>query len=261
MVPVFVLTLADAQHRQNQVLAWAGKAGLVDRGLFVEGVDLRAAAADFTGPATATAARMRRYGSEQLTPPEYGCLLGHRRIWERIAASQLDGALVLEDDAAPTADGWLEAVDGLAQQLRLSSLAERRWVVHLALEEHSRRTLALRPVRWRRASLPACPELGEVDGRVGSLWTTTAYLISRRAAQQLLDRESDLPWVADDWEQRQRQGTVAPLLAARNPLFQPASACVGQISRRSGCLPVPCNRLRRKGLTLAYRAGWLQARY
>ena len=98
-------------------------------------------------------------------------------------------------------------------------------------------------------------------GRLGSLWTTTAYLISRRAAQRLLDWEEDLPWVADDWEQRQRLGTVDPLLAARTPLFQPSPACIGQISRRSGCLPVRRHRLLRKGLTLACRAGWLKALY
>jgi len=260
MDPVFVLTLADARERQERLMTWAAAGGL-ERSVFVEGVDLRSDGGAFQAPAEGEERRRLRYGRASLTPPEYGCLLGHRRIWARLEERGLAWALVLEDDARPTRGDWSAAVAALTQLLETSSLRHRPWVVHLAIDAHRRRTLALRPLAWRSAVPPGCPGLGAVDSRLGCLWTTTAYLISRAAARALLVDEASLPCLADDWEQRLQRGTVDPLLATRAPLFQPDQVLDTQIEQRTETPARPVDRPRRKLLTLAYRAGLMAHRH
>ena len=260
MDPVFVLTLADARERQQRLLAWAAATGL-DASVFVEGVDLRRGSGGFRAPVEGEERRRQRYGRSALTPPEYGCVLGHRRLWSLLEERGLGWALVLEDDARPTCDDWPAAVAALTTLLEASSLRGRPWVVHLAIDDHRRRTLALQPLSWTFPVPPECPGLGAVDPRLGCLWTTTAYLISRAAARALLADEATLPCLADDWEQRLQRRTVDPLLATRAPLFQPDSALDSQIEHRTRTPTRSIDRPRRKLLTLAYRAGWLARRY
>ncbi len=257
---MFVLTLADARERQERLLVWGAAAGLDER-VFVEGVDLRRDFDAFQEPVEGEERRRQRYGRSALTPPEYGCALGHRRLWSLLEERDLRWALVLEDDARPTRGDWPAAVSALTTLLELSSLRARPWVVHLAIDDHRRRTLALQPVNWSSPVPPECPELGAVDPRLGCLWTTTAYLISRAAARSLLADEGALPCLADDWEQRLQRRTVDPLLATRTALFMPDQTLDSQIDHRTPTLSRRIDRPRRKLLTLAYRAGWLARHY
>ncbi|MCS5692031.1 glycosyltransferase family 25 protein [Cyanobium sp. FGCU-6] len=257
---MFVLTLADARERQERLLAWGAAAGL-EPGVFVEGVDLRRASDGFQAPVDGEERRRQRYGRPALTPPEYGCALGHRRLWSLLEERDLGWALVLEDDARPTRADWRPAVAALTTLLEASSLRGRPWVVHLAIDDHRRRTLALQPLTWSSPVPPECPGLGAVDPRLGCLWTTTAYLISRAAARALLADEASLPCLADDWEQRLQRRTVDPLLATRTALFLPDQTLDSQIEHRTRTPSRRIDRPRRKLLTLAYRAGWFARRH
>jgi hypothetical protein len=257
---VFVLTLDDARDRQERLLSWGAPSGL-DCGSFISGVDLRGGPASFQAPVEGEQSRVRRYGKSQLAAAEYGCLLGHRQIWSLLLERDLDWGLVLEDDARPLRSDWSAAIEDLTTLLRASRLRFLPWVVHLAIEPHSRRTLALRPLTWRGPIPAGCPVLGAVDPRLGCLWTTTAYLISSQAAQLLLADEGTLPFAADDWDQRLRRGTVAPLLAARDPLFEADTGLESQIPCHNAPIPEAVNRIQRKFLSLVYRSGLLAQRY
>lgn len=248
-----MLTLPEASQRQARVACWLNRARITTD-VFVPGVDLRRPGVAFDAPVQGRLHRLRRYGCEELTAPEYGCLLGHRRIWQRLLDSQAPWALVLEDDATPFRDDWWPAVQQLATSLVASRFGDQAWVVHLSRTLHSQRTMALRPVRWREDA--AVPPLGAVDLRLGDVWTTLAYLVSRAAALACLEREAALPWLADDWSQRLRQRTLDLLLAADPPLFMGFDDFPSQIQQRTGAVHGPqAQRFQRKLLTLAYRSG------
>jgi GR25 family glycosyltransferase involved in LPS biosynthesis len=249
-----VLTLPDAIARQARVREWLDRAGL-SQDVFVQGIDLRGETTAFEAPQAGRSHRQRRYGRDDLTPPEYGCLLGHRRIWERLVDSSADWALVLEDDAKPLRSDWFDAVHHLAHLILRTHWRDRSWVVHLGRTPQAQRTMALRPVRWRSGQAEATG-LGLVDPRLGGLWTTLAYAISRKAASRCLEHERSLPWQADDWSERLRLNTVDLLLAADPPIFAGSDDFPSQIEHH--CIPVdgpPVDRLQRKALTIIYRLG------
>jgi hypothetical protein len=251
---VHVLTLPDAVARQARVCEWLRREGLSED-VFVRGMDLRGEATAFDAPRSGRIHRQLRYGHEDLTLPEYGCLLGHRRIWERLVDASANWALVLEDDAQPLGAGWFQTVDHLAHLILQTHWRDRAWAIHLGRSPHSQRTMALRPVRLRNGQSEAIG-LGLVDPRLGDVWTTLAYAISREAARRCLEQERNLPWTADDWSQRLRANTVDLLLAADPPIFAGFDDFPSQIEHH--CLPVdgpPVNRLQRKALTLIYRLG------
>ena len=249
-----VLTLPDASARQARVREWLERAGLSEE-VFVQGIDLRGETTAFEAPQAGRIHRQLRYGRDDLTPPEYGCLLGHRRIWERLVDSSADWALVLEDDAKPLRSDWFDAVHHLAHLILRTHWRDRSWVVHLGRTPQAQRTMALRPVRWRSGQAEATG-LGLVDPRLGGLWTTLAYAISRKAASRCLEHEQSLPWQADDWSERLRLNTVDLLLAADPPIFAGSDDFPSQIEHH--CIPVdgpPVDRLQRKALTIIYRLG------
>ena len=249
-----VLTLPDASARQARVREWLERAGLSED-VFVQGIDLRGETTAFEAPQAGRIHRQLRYGRDDLTPPEYGCLLGHRRIWERLVDSSADWALVLEDDAKPLRSDWFDAVHHLAHLILRTHWRDRSWVVHLGRTPQAQRTMALRPVRWRSGQAEATG-LGLVDPRLGGLWTTLAYAISRKAASRCLEHEQSLPWQADDWSERLRLNTVDLLLAADPPIFAGSDDFPSQIEHH--CIPVdgpPVDRLQRKALTIIYRLG------
>jgi GR25 family glycosyltransferase involved in LPS biosynthesis len=249
-----VLTLPDASARQARVREWLERAGLSED-VFVQGIDLRGETTAFEAPQAGRIHRQLRYGRDDLTPPEYGCLLGHRRIWERLVDSSADWALVLEDDAKPLRSDWFDAVHHLAHLILRTHWRDRSWVVHLGRTPQAQRTMALRPVRWRSGQAEATG-LGLVDPRLGGLWTTLAYAISRKAASRCLEHERSLPWQADDWSERLRLNTVDLLLAADPPIFAGSDDFPSQIEHH--CIPVdgpPVDRLQRKALTIIYRLG------
>jgi GR25 family glycosyltransferase involved in LPS biosynthesis len=252
---LFVLTLADASERQARVRGWLAKSGL-PCDVFVEGVDLRGADASFQAPVEGQIARWCRYGVNELSSPEYGCLLGHQRIWRKLTRVSSDWALVVEDDAVPCHDDWFPAMHQMVSAIECSRLRGSSWLLHLSRTPHSQCTMALRPIRWGNREYQRAP-VGLVDPRLGDVWTTLAYVISRQAAQRLLERESALPFLADDWSQRLREQTLEVMLAAEPPLFAGFEDFPSQIQQRVGVVEgPPLRRLRRKMRTVAYRLGW-----
>ena len=162
---------------------------------------------------------------------------------------------MLEDDAKPLRSDWFDAVHHLAHLILRTHWRDRSWVVHLGRTPQAQRTMALRPVRWRSGQAEATG-LGLVDPRLGGLWTTLAYAISRKAASRCLEHERSLPWQADDWSERLRLNTVDLLLAADPPIFAGSDDFPSQIEHH--CIPVdgpPVDRLQRKALTIIYRLG------
>lgn len=264
-----VITLPGAQERQRRIMHWGSLHGIGSE-VFHHG----------TGPhpprppsSPANPLTRARYGRDHLQPGELGCLSSHRQLYQRLVAEDQPWCLVLEDDVSPCRPDWPARVGELVERIRCSRLLDRPWVCHLGLSTEVLRRLALRPLRWRKPEGFPAPvtEIGELDPSIGSIWTTHAYLISRKAARRILRWEPEDAYVADDWDQRLRSGILHPLLATSAPLFLPDPLHPSQIGQRTEFPPSaavlrwsPASlvyRLNRKARTLIYRARLLPVRY
>lgn len=174
-----------------------------------------------------------RYGRDDLSQPEYGCLLSHHFIWKQLIESQFEWALVLEDDAVPLNPHWVSLVENLGTSLSGSSLARSPWMVHVGLNAKHFGPIWLRPIQWLTPPAPGSPRVGLVDPQLREVLTTLSYLISRQAAKQLLEKEQSLPVQADDWMARARNWGFPQLLASYQPLFGGSDDFDSQISERS----------------------------
>ena len=103
-VPVYIISLASAQHRRAFQKAQAQRLGFEPIWQAAVGVQ------DFSDEEFLQQAfRWQR----PLKKTEVGCFLSHQRVWQRIAASN-GPAVVLEDDVI-LADHWVSAVEALSQ--------------------------------------------------------------------------------------------------------------------------------------------------
>jgi glycosyl transferase family 25 len=112
----------------------------------------------------------RKYYKTNLSDPEIGCYLSHRGVWQRIVDENLEGAFIFEDDFLPAAD--LMCVLNSIQKLDLPPFIAK-------LNGQSRRAvhgIADLSGQYRLVKPSVVP------GR------TTAYAISRAAAETLLKR-------------------------------------------------------------------------
>ena len=280
--PVYVLTLPEAADRQEAILRWSESHGLGREIFFhappstLQGKDQkkrRNTAAQPESPATRLT--YQRYGRDRLQAAELGCLIGHRRMYERMLGSASPWALILEDDVVPADPHWPSRLRQLMARMEASRLRNLPWVCHLGITPDVQHTLALRPVRWRTPSAGdastgvgriSAPAVGQLDLRVGQLWTTHAYLISLKAARAILEGETPGTYVADDWAIRLGTGLINPMLATMSPLFVPNCSLPSQIPERTefsasfSGLSLP-HRIYRKLRTLVYRAGLRAAVY
>lgn len=281
-IPLFVLTLPEATVRQEAILRWSERHGL-GREIFFhapptapQGKEQRKIRrTPGLPPSLVTRLTYRRYGRVQLQAAELGCLIGHRQIYEQMLSCASHWALILEDDVVPAHPHWPSCIRHLMARIEASRLRDLPWVCHLGITPAVQHTLALRPVKW--ASPPvdrwrkgvgriSVPSVGQLDLRVGQLWTTHAYLISLRAAQAILKSEIAGTYVADDWAIRLGTGLIKPMLATMSPLFIPNRSLPSQISARTEFNPSLSglslrDRIHRKLRTTLYRAGLRPAIY
>lgn len=278
---LYVLTLPHAVDRQKSLLIWSEQHGL-GKEIFFHGdpsagdpstePDKQTSTGD---PPPANPLTQERYGRDRLQPPELGCQIGHRRIYERMLETACAWALILEDDVIPMDPDWPLTLNQLMARIDNSRLKDMAWVCHVGITPAVHRTLALRPVQWRRGPESAAlvegdgsgwAALGQLDPRIGQLWTTHAYLISSGAAKAILEREPAGTYVADDWSLRLKLGLINPMLATMKPLFAPNGSLPTQIPQRTEFSSPSTGlalhyRVQRKLRTLFYQAGLWPAIY
>ena len=175
-LPVFVVSLARATTRRENMRARLDKAGL--RYEIVDAID--GAQLDITPYIYRFHQRKfnRKFGRD-MTPREVACYLSHYQLWERIAAAKNHCALVLEDDA-----DWDEDLATICEEI--DNLPWPWGVVLLSARQSKVSGRVLEPHIGdnRRLILP--------DRRIA---TAAGYLISQWAARALLEhcREISAP--------------------------------------------------------------------
>ena len=129
-----------------------------------------------------------------LTPGEIGCLLSHRGVWQKIASAEAPFGLVFEDDVVFSKDvgKFLKDLSWVPSDVDFVKLD----ACHLPVELGPDRAFGdqERALRYARTVM------------IG----TAGYLISKRCAQQLLERTTELRDAADTFMFEPRYKTIAP---------------------------------------------------
>ena len=127
-----------------------------------------------------------------LSPAEVGCYLSHRRLWQRIAAADAPGAVVLEDDFVLDAD-WDDVLDALAARSAAASMAAPV-LVRLQLPG------SVRFRRWAALGRDAGPLTGRrrLVRPCFVQWECMAYYVSRAGAARLAERSGNIHRPVDD---------------------------------------------------------------
>lgn len=175
-IAIFAISLADAEERRRAVADYLSRLGLPWRFFDAHRYGLNGA---HDGPATDADTGM--------TAGEIGCFMSHRAVWDEVSKSNLDYAVILEDDAVlvPTVD--YHALFASLQRLGVEC-------VRLALDtiEHAKPLVSL------GASLGMISRLTAPRFGLG----LAAYAVTPRAAGQLYSAASRLREPVDLWIER-----------------------------------------------------------
>lgn len=218
-LPVFVINLQRNPERRRFALGHLASLGM-QASVFpaVDGKTL--ALADLEARGLYRESLAREKFSRPLSLAEIGCTLSHLGVYRRIVEERLDAALVLEDDAMLT--------EGAAGRLRplLAELPEDWDLVQLTFQ--CRDTAPFSPSLVRFLMRPTMPV------------AATAYIISRRGAQKMIDAAYPVHYPADSLIGRSpRWGMkvfgATPQLATVNNVFPsniaPPRSFGGRVSR------------------------------
>lgn len=212
-VPLLVLTLARSEARQKIFAEHARDVGLVFD--FVYGVDAREVPIDRLTGAIDQKALLSNMG-RLLSPGEIACAISHREIFLQVIARGWAGALILEDDVL-TEPGIQEFIADIRVAASAGNIQNE--VIYLGGRqgfEEARIALSMRSrLRWKTKL-----KIRRIIRTEHAIQRTCGYFISRRACEELLEREPKVVNVADAWEARIRNGTFGSLWMTLPPIVQ-----------------------------------------
>lgn len=192
-IATYVINLDEAKDRKAYMESLLAKAGDILSVSFVSAVDGRNRSSEWISEHFDTSLSYKRYGRE-LSGAEIGCTLSHYMCYQKIAASQNNYALILEDD--------ITLIRDLGEIVNLIPYVdcEKPVILFLSGDYWFYKT---RTINERN-------RLASVYDAVGSY----AYLINAAAVKVILKRNALPACVADNWSLYRRQGVS---LLAVNP--------------------------------------------
>ena len=215
---IFIINLARSKSRWESISARLDTLSLEYQR--VDAVDGKLCDPEKLEQHYSTAINRKTY-HRPLTPGEIGCYLSHIDCWERIIDSQLDFALILEDDAVPS--------DMLPEIIRSTQHYPPGWdVIKLATGPRQKKITAEKLVPQIDLSIVSFAKVPS---------TTTAQLVSAAGAQKLLAYRKSFGRPVDVdfqffWEAGLQIFGLSPLPVHVDPAFE---SDITQIAvRRSG---------------------------
>jgi len=197
MIPVFIISLSDCQERRKKISRQLCCIGIDFE--FIDAVDGR------NGLDALYEMHIDRQATtldgRPLSDAEFACALSHISVYKRIVTDYIDHAIVLEDDAFPTAP-LLEFLSG--KHYRDADLT-LLWYRRTFVRRQRRKKLFKNYVSYLCA--PKIPQR-----------TAMAYVISYYGAKHLLKNalpirsEADWPQCAQMLLDRERWRVIAPLV-------------------------------------------------
>ncbi|REH38866.1 glycosyl transferase family 25 [Paraperlucidibaca baekdonensis] len=184
-IAAWVINLPQARHRKAHIEAQQQALALPPCRWFsaIDGQALSKAEAE----ASICHKSLIRRAGRGFSLGELGCALSHRGIWQRFLASDEPYTLVLEDDAV------------LSEDLPAALPALEK---HLA--SNSPRVVVLGKVRlYAQGSVKALTDAVSLMTPLRA-WGGHAYLLNRAAAERMVQAQTPLRCMADDWVYFQR---------------------------------------------------------
>lgn len=233
--PVYVINMAANMTRMARVTADLGRQGIPFTRF--EAVDGRALSSETLARVYDPALNARR-ARHPLIGPEIGCYLSHVALWQRIAAGDAPGGVILEDD--------FSAGDDLAAVLAALADDTGAWdIAKLFAARPDRATVARRPLVAGREIV--------VPYKVPN--TTLGYAIRQETAARLAARAFPVSRPIDEdhkhfWE-----------LDLRVAMVVPPPLAFGDQSAETGTISGARRRARNLGRVAAVSQAWRSARY
>jgi glycosyl transferase family 25 len=208
----YVINLARAADRRAFMERQLAGSGLDSE--FVDGVEGRALSAA-EHAALVDLEAVARYPS-WLTAGAIGCILSHKLVYDRIAASDNGPALVLEDDAVLPSD-IAPLASGIAQ------IMDPAGVVLLNFR-------SFKPCRLSRASaVPVRRHAVLAPADPHQIVSTLAYLVGSEAAARMTSVIVPVRWAADSWGEYARCGAIGSLRCVLPRPVMPARTLTSNI--------------------------------
>jgi hypothetical protein len=210
-VPVLIVSLARATERRAKLSEQLATFNVPFE--FFDAVD----AADLSGRISDLAdseAIFARYG-RPLGDKEIACSLTHKGVYRRILESDLDGAIILEDDVSVTP--WVVDALRFFSQNALSMRDTKR-VFHL---EAFSRPYAPDLMLRRRGTIPVSRGFWFAQPHrlySGPLWGAAGYYITRGAVAGLLS-EQRVKYVCDEWGDFMAEGLFDEIWFSSRAVF------------------------------------------
>ena len=185
-IPALVINLKSSTERRERMERLLSPFADILDVRFVEGIDGRGLSEEEKRAALCGGSRRKWERKSAWCDGEIGCALSHRKCFQKIVDDRLDYALILEDD--------LEFSDGAGLRAQLE-LAKRFF--------ESREESAALDLSFRYAMLPKtllCSDDGqfEVHPMTGGV-SAVAYFLNRKAAEEMIRKNTPLRHVLDDW--------------------------------------------------------------
>lgn len=203
----YIINLARSTERRAHIISEVAKSGIAHEIMEgIEGRDLDVDDPQVVAPSTLAAPWFR--------PGVAGCVLSHRRVYEKILADGLDQALVLEDDVT-LPDDLDSLVWAIGSHLSGAEVALLNYDSQDTCKL-SRTSLVSLP-RSRLLALPIDVHQPKSGG---------AYVITREACKRMTEFCPPVRARADDWGLFYQQGLldrvrcVFPMPATKSPTFQ-----------------------------------------
>jgi len=188
VIPAYVINLEKASERRTRIGLQLDELGVPYQ--IFRAVDGRLLDDEEVGRRYDAGAALLAY--RPLSRGELGCALSHLGVYRKMLEDGVPFALVLEDDAA-LGDALPATLESLAGRLQPSE------PVAVLLSHVDKFT------KWGREPLD---EKRQLVRRYGEWWRAHGYVITRSAAQRLLDGLEPVWCAADYWSAFERRGLV-----------------------------------------------------
>lgn len=210
---VFIVSLKDQVHRRNLLVNNGINPSFVSN--YYEASDFRNIDKNELSSYYNPKEAFSRYG-RYLRPAEVGCAMSHIKIYEKIVNDELDYGIVLEDDIIPVVDRFEDEVDKIIRLIQEFELEKKSCIFHLGVKNGSdkKSRKVLFSGDFKESEL-----LRVLASEVDSIWLTHAYIITKKAAKNILINEQKIKYVADDWQIRLKNKTLDYLFYT-NEIFE-----------------------------------------
>lgn len=211
-VPTYIITLDDAYLRRELLIQRGLDQDLVSD--FISAIDYRNLP-DLELKERYDSSSFFKFYGRNAQPGEIGCSLSHRKIYKLMVENNIPLALILEDDIIPV-NNFQKNINNVIEELSPLAVNGQSFICHMGVTQAPSGSMVF--VK-RFKNFRKMKRIWKLNPENSKLWLAHAYLISNSAAEKVLNSESKVSLLADDWSRRVNKGVFQHIFYSI-PLFQ-----------------------------------------